>query len=117
AVSMGAITSLMAISLHAVLGDIGSEVFYNWLAAAPIVVFGAPLGAYLVSVIPRIRTLYFVSVLCVLQFVWTLYQVAPKAGEWVFVAACLIAANLGFIVLYRSGKARSAKYARNAAAS
>ncbi len=105
AVSIGAITSMMAIGLHALIGDIGKEVFYNWLAAGPIVVFGAPLGTYLVSIIPRIRTLYFVSILCVLQFIWTLSQVVPGLGEWIFVAACLLLANGGFHYLYRRGKA------------
>lgn len=103
-VGIGGITSLMGIGLHALIGDIGQEIFYNWLAAAPIVVFGAPLGTYLVSVIPRFRTLYFVSFLCVLQFVWTLAQVAPNRVEWLFVAVSLIVANAGFYWLYQRGK-------------
>jgi uncharacterized membrane protein YfcA len=104
AVSLGALASLMGIGLHAIMGDIGKEVFYNWLAAAPIVVFGAPLGAFLVSVIPRIRTLFFVSLLCVLQFGWTLNQVSPAPEEWVFVGSGLLVANLTFYWLYRAGK-------------
>ncbi len=105
AVSMGALTSLMGIGLHAALADVGREVFYNWLAAAPIVVFGAPLGAYLVSVIPRIRTLYAVAVLCIVQFIWTLYQVAPNRSEWLFVAGSLTAAIIVFYFLYERGRA------------
>jgi uncharacterized protein len=104
AVSMGALTSLLAIAVHALMGDIGTEVFYNWLAAAPIVVLGAPLGTYLVSIIPRIRTLYFVSLLCVFQFIWTVSQVMPGIGEWIFVAASILVANLIFHLLYRLGK-------------
>ena len=105
---MGAVTSIMAIALHALIGDIGKEVFYNWMAAGPIVVLGAPLGAYLVSIIPRIRTLYFVSILCVFQFAWTLSQVAPKLEEWLFVAASVLVANAVFIFLYRLGRVKSA---------
>jgi uncharacterized membrane protein YfcA len=101
---LGAVTSVMGIGLHALLGDIGQETFFNWLAAAPIIVFGAPLGAYLVSIIPRIRTLYFVSILCLVQFVWTLYQVSPKLGEWIFVTTTLVAAGLCFYFLYRRGR-------------
>jgi uncharacterized membrane protein YfcA len=101
AVSLGALTSVMGIGLRSLIGDISTEVLYSWLAAGPIVVFGAPLGAFLVSVIPRIRTLYFVSILCVVQFVWTLNQVSAPAGEWIFVIASLLVANLGFILLYR----------------
>lgn len=107
AVSMGAITSLMAIALHSSMGDVGREVFYNWLAAGPVVVFGAPLGTYLVSIIPRIRTLYFVSILCVIQFVWTLSQVVPRFGEWLFVVASILAANTIFHLLYRLGKSKA----------
>ncbi len=103
AVSLGAITSIMGISLHAALGDIGQETFYNWLAAAPIIIFGAPFGAYLVSKIPRIRTLYFVSFLCLVQFVWTLYEVSPSLGEWLFVAVSLALAGLCFYALYKRG--------------
>jgi hypothetical protein len=98
----------MGIALHAAMGDIVPEVFYNWMACAPIVVFGAPFGAFLVSVIPRVRTLYFVSALCVVQFVWTLQQVSPSAGEWALVACSLIVAVVGFYLLYRVGKRRAA---------
>ena len=108
AVSLGAMTSVMGIGLHGLMGDIGREPFYNWLAAAPIIVFGAPFGAYLVSVIPRIRTLYFVSVLCLVQFVWTLYQVSPSPGGWLFVTASLTFAGLCFYFLYRRGLTQQA---------
>jgi uncharacterized membrane protein YfcA len=107
AVSAMAIASVMGIALHAVIGDIGREVFYNWMACAPIVVFGAPFGAFLVSIIPRVRTLYFVSALCVVQFVWTLWQVKPGPGEWTLVAVSLVVAVAGFYLLYRAGRARA----------
>jgi uncharacterized membrane protein YfcA len=103
AVSAMAVTSVMGIALHSALGDIGSEVFYNWLAAAPIAVLGAPFGAFLVSVIPRARTLYFVSALSLIQFVWTLRQVGPSPKEWALVACALLAAVAGFYLLYRRG--------------
>lgn len=103
-----AASSVMGVALHLLIGDLDREVFYNWLAAAPVVILGAPLGALLVSVISRVKTLYFVAVLCVLQFVWTIQQVGPSAGEWVFVAVSLVIAGLGFVALYRLGRARDA---------
>jgi uncharacterized membrane protein YfcA len=109
AVSAMAIASVMGTALHAVLGDIGMEVFYNWMAAGPIVVFGAPFGAFLVSVIPRVRTLYFVSALCVVQFVWTLSQVKPGPAEWTLVASSLLVALVCFYMLYRLGKKDAAR--------
>ena len=108
AVSAMAVASVMGTALHAAIGDIGREVFYNWMACAPIVVFGAPFGAFLVSVIPRVRTLYFVSALCVVQFVWTLQQVAPGPKEWALVACSLLVAVVGFYMLYRGGKMSAA---------
>jgi len=107
AVSAMASASLMGTALHAVIGDIGREVFYNWMACAPIVVFGAPFGAFLVSVIPRVRTLYFVSALCLVQFVWTIWQVSPGPKEWTLVVCSLLAAVTGFYLLYRAGLKRS----------
>ena len=104
-----ALTSIMGTGLHLYVGDLNAEVFYNWLAAAPVVILGAPLGAYLVNVIPRMITLYFVAVLCVLQFFWTLHEVNPTQNQWVFVTANLLAAMVGFVVLYRLGKANLAK--------
>ena len=107
AVSAMAIASVMGTALHLGLGDIQPEVFYNWMACGPIVVFGAPFGAFLVSVIPRVRTLYFVSALCVVQFVWTLWQVKPGPNEWTLVASALLVAVVGFYLLYRTGRARA----------
>lgn len=109
AVSAMAVASVLGMFLHVAIGDIEREVFLNWMAAGPIVVFGAPIGTYIVSVIPRIRTLYFVALLCVLQFVWAINQVAPSGGEWGFVALMLALANAGFYTLYRLGKKREAK--------
>jgi uncharacterized membrane protein YfcA len=111
AVITTAATSLMGVALHLMLGDIRAEVFYNWLAATPVVLLGAPIGAFLVSVISRVKTLYFVAVLCVLQFVWMLYQVKPTEAQWVFVVASLLTATFGFVALYRLGKARAASHA------
>jgi len=102
-----AAASVMGSLLHVAIGDLGSEAFYNWLAAAPVVILGAPLGAFLVSIIPRMHTLYFVAVLCVLQFVWALYEIRPTPGQWTFTVANLIVATAGFTLLYRMGRGRA----------
>ncbi|MEQ1886946.1 MAG: sulfite exporter TauE/SafE family protein [Bryobacteraceae bacterium] len=107
AVSAAALASIEGALLHAYLGDIEADTLYNWLAASPIVIFGAPIGTYLVSILPRTKVLYFVSFLCVLQFVWTLYQTAHSALEWWFVAGAMIVAVTVLITLYRTGKAKA----------
>lgn len=63
--------SLVGVATRAVLGGFQPEVYSNWLAAAPVVVLGAPLGAWMVQRLPRAPTLWIVSALCVVQFVWT----------------------------------------------
>ncbi len=49
-------------------------VYENWLAAAPIVALGAPLGVFVVSFLDRKYTLLMVATLCVGQFFWTCYN-------------------------------------------
>jgi uncharacterized membrane protein YfcA len=103
AVSAMAATSVMGVATHLVIGDISRDVAMKFLAAGPIVIFGAPIGSYIVSVIPRIRTLYFVSILCVLQFIWTMYALERSAAEWFFVVSAMSLAGMVFHYLYRHG--------------
>lgn len=104
-----AVSSVMGSALHLWMGDFSADVFHNWLAAAPVVILGAPLGAFLVSIVSRVLTLYFVAILCVLQFVWTLREVGPTPAQWAFVAVNLTVATTGFVLLYRAGKQRSGR--------
>lgn len=66
-----AFTSVLGIALKATVTGVQPGVFENWLAAAPVVALGAPLGAFVVEMIGRKPTLLFVAVLCVGQFLWT----------------------------------------------
>ena len=68
-------------------------VFENWLAAAPVVALGAPLGAFVVAYVGRKPTLLFVAVLCVGQFVWTCHSEWTALG-WTGVATALGAVGL-----------------------
>jgi hypothetical protein len=107
-VAAAALASLEGALLHLMLGDIDSQAVFNWMAAAPIVIFGAPTGAYLVSILPRVKVLYFVAALCIFQFVWTLQQTAHTSTEWQFVAMAMVVAVVTLLVLYRTGKHRAA---------
>ena len=100
-----AFTSLVGVTTKALLGTIEPGVYANWLAAAPVVILGAPLGAFIVHKIGRSSTLLVVSLLCIGQFVWTLHN------EWLplgFVGAGaalfgVILFNLGFEWLHQVG--------------
>jgi uncharacterized membrane protein YfcA len=104
AVSAMAVTSVMGVIVHLYLRDIPRDVVMKFLAAGPLVIFGAPIGTYIVSVIPRIRTLYVVSVLCVLQFVWTLKSLKRTPAELTFVVIAMTLASAVFYLMYRRGR-------------
>lgn len=70
-----AATSLVGVATKvSVGGGMQPGVWENWLAAAPVVAVGAPLGAFVVDRIGREPTLYCVSVLCVGQFAWAMWD-------------------------------------------
>jgi len=77
-----AFTSLVGIAVKLALGDIQPGTFENWLAAAPVVALGAPFGALVVSRVGRRPTLIVVSILCVVQFFWTLMHERAALDAW-----------------------------------
>ena len=89
-----ACTSLVGIAVKLATGGVVPGTFDNWLAAAPVVALGAPLGALVVSRIGRRPTLLIVSLLCVMQFIWAMHH------EWNAVPAWSLAAALLGVVLF-----------------
>jgi uncharacterized membrane protein YfcA len=65
-----AVTSLVGVTSLACKGHDLQPVFPHWLAASPIVILGAPLGAVVVQWVGRGITLWIVSILCVVQLIW-----------------------------------------------
>jgi uncharacterized membrane protein YfcA len=66
-----AFTSVAGIVVKTLSSGLQPGVYENWLAAAPIVALGAPLGVLVVELIGRKPTLLFVAILCVGQYIWT----------------------------------------------
>jgi uncharacterized membrane protein YfcA len=104
AISAMAVTSVIGVAARLYVGNISSDVMMKFLAAGPLVIFGAPIGTYIVSVIPRIRPLYVISILCVAQFVWTLDRIERTRAEWTFVAIAMIFAGAVFYWMYHRGR-------------
>ncbi len=100
-----AFTSLVGVVFKLLFGGLEPGTFENWLAAAPVVAIGAPFGALVVSKIGRRLTLVVVSVLCVLQFIWTLVHERAALTVWSFSAALLgvVVFLLLFQDMYRHG--------------
>lgn len=75
-----AYASALGIGLKAATGTVQEGVWENWLAAAPVVALGAPLGVFIVDKIGRKPTLLVVAALCVGQLVWTLVEEKEALG-------------------------------------
>ncbi|WLQ16100.1 sulfite exporter TauE/SafE family protein [Hahella aquimaris] len=91
-----AFTSVLGVAVKSLSTGMQPGVYENWLAAAPIVALGAPLGAYIVDLIGRKPTLLFVAVLCVGQFIWTCTVESDTLG----VAGVLMAVGAVGVCLY-----------------
>lgn len=87
-----ATTSLVGVATHLAVGDLDREVFGNWLAAAPIVALGAPLGAWVVTKLGRGPTLLFVSLLCLAQLGFTIWDQRVTGAP-------LVATGIAFLLL------------------
>ncbi len=95
-----AFTSVLGIVVKQCTTGLSPGVYENWLAAAPVVALGAPLGAFVVDLIGRKPTLLFVSVLCVGQYIWTCYTERYTLGLLGMVA-CLAAVVACLLVFER----------------
>ena len=82
-----AFASIVGVAVKALEGGFQPGVYVNWLAAAPVVAIGAPLGVFAVQMIGRRPTLLFVAVLCVGQFVWTCFVERSALGVFGIVIA------------------------------
>lgn len=91
-----AFTSMVGIATGLIAGRVAPEVFGHWIAAAPVVAIGAPIGALLVSRLDRRITLLVVAMLCVGQLLWTLHHEWQLLTLWALV---LVALGLGFFCL------------------
>ncbi|KPF47002.1 permease [beta proteobacterium AAP121] len=102
-----AFTSVLGIAVKAMFTGVQAGVFENWLAAAPVVALGAPLGAFAVALIGRKPTLLFVAVLCLGQFVWTCHAESESLGATGITLAVLavVLVLLGFERLRSWGRA------------
>ncbi len=91
-----AFTSVYGVLIKTLTNSWEPGVYENWLAAAPVVALGAPLGVFVVQLIRRKPTLLIVSVLCVGQFIWTCFEERVQlGGTGLFLAvfallACLV---------------------------
>jgi uncharacterized protein len=85
-----ALTSVYGVIIKSVTNSWQPGVYDNWLAAAPVVALGAPLGVFIVERIGRKPILMVVAALCVGQFIWTCFAEQEALG-FLGILAALIA--------------------------
>lgn len=99
-----AFTSVYGVVIKTLTDSWTPGVYENWLAAAPVVALGAPLGVFIVEHIGRKPILLVVAVLCVGQFVWTCYVERAALGLWGLTLALL--ALGGCLLVFEQLRAR-----------
>ncbi len=104
-----AVTSWCGAVWSAVLGQLDAELYRNWIAAAPVVLFGAPFGVAVVAYVSRTFTLLVVSFLCIGQLFWTIAEVGASVRVGIAVVGALLAVNGVFHLLYVWGRRRVAR--------
>jgi uncharacterized membrane protein YfcA len=93
-----AINSLIGFSLHYfVTQDFGAEEFNYWLVCIPVVLIGAPLGAYYINRRTRDFVSWFLYIIITVQFIGAILIIRPTGGLLVFTFAVFF---LGLIFFY-----------------
>jgi len=91
-----AMTSVYGVLIKSVTQSWEPGVYANWLAAAPVVALGAPLGVFIVEKVGRKPILLVVATLCVGQFIWTCFAESDALG---FVGIAISLGALGGCLL------------------
>lgn len=87
-----AINAIVGFTLHLFfIGDFGNVEFNYWLVCIPVVVIGAPLGAYFISSKTRAFVARFLMVVIFLQFIGAVLILKPTGMLLIFSAIVFIA--------------------------
>ena len=96
-----AINTVIGFMLHfLVLHDFGPEELHYWLVCIPVVVWGAPLGAYFISRRTRHFIARFLYLIISAQFIGALLIIKPSGSLLIFTIAIFIFGILFFLLLF-----------------
>lgn len=84
-------------------GAITPQLWKYWLSAVPVVVIGAPLGAWVCSKIKRDQLLFFLLTLIAVELISTLWLIPLTQSSLVFIAICCAVSVVLFswMILFR----------------
>ena len=95
AVCAMALASPLGLLLRASTAGLDPRMWAYWSAAVPIVLVGAPAGAFFSTRIPRRVLLNGIGILALTQFTMTIIQVRPTTLLWVATVTLALAGSLG----------------------
>lgn len=99
------IETLIGVFLHSlIVKDFQQQAFDMWLVCVPFVLFFAPLGAYVVSKVPRKVAATFLYIILIVQFFGAMWVLKPNLTHSLISVSVLIAGILFFSFL--SGRKR-----------
>jgi hypothetical protein len=92
------IETLLGFFLHVVvLKDFAPESLELWLTCIPVVVFFAPLGAFVMTKLPRLRLAQLLYVILLVQFIGAIVVIRPNAGQLLL---CLVTLAMGMSLFF-----------------
>ncbi len=98
------IETIFGFFLHAqIVKDFQPAAFEMWVACVPIVAFFAPLGAFIVSKLPRKRIAQFLYIILFVQFFGAMWVIKPTGMK---LAMCIAVLFIGLTVFSYLAKLR-----------
>jgi len=92
------IETIFGFFLHAqVVKDFQADAFEMWIACVPIVVFFAPLGALVVSKLPRLLIAKFLYLILFIQFFGAMLVIRPSGFKLLM---CVLVVAVGFLIFH-----------------
>ena len=105
--SDGRVVAIAGEPLDVSLDPTQFDLFGIWLGAAPIVVWGAPLGAWVASVLPERRLIAFVALMAVAEVLSTIVFLDALRTDRALAAFGIFGLAGAFAVVQLLGRARS----------
>lgn len=99
------IETILGFFLHAgIIGDFQPRAFEMWIVCVPVVAIFAPLGAFVISKVPRIGAATFLYFILIIQFFGALWVIKPTLSQLAMCLAVLVGGISTFLYLSRSKK-------------
>jgi uncharacterized membrane protein YfcA len=99
------IETILGFFIHTqILKDFQPAAFEMWIACVPLVIFFAPLGAFIVNKLPRKRIAQFLYIILFVQFIGAMLVIKPSAIKLIMCASVLTVGLFLFTYLAKLGK-------------